>query len=81
MKSRGSLFAIYYGIHIKNYYNRGSGKIMGVEVEMEIFVDKEEVEANEFVQNVMGRAIAGAVSALKGVKDDWSEMEIKVRRK
>ena len=49
-------------------------------VEVKIFVDKEEVEANEFVQNVMGRAIAGAVSALKGVKEDWSEMVIKVRR-
>ncbi|MGB7533332.1 MAG: hypothetical protein WA977_10235 [Halobacteriota archaeon] len=54
---------------------------MGVEVEMEIFVDMEEVEANEFVQNVMGRAIAGAVSALKGVKENWEEIEIRVRRK
>ena len=54
---------------------------MGVEVEMEIFVDKEEVEANEFVQNMMGRAIAGAVSALKGVKENWEEIEIRVRRK
>jgi hypothetical protein len=54
---------------------------MGVEVEMEIFVDKEEVEANEFVQNVMGRAIAGAVSALKGVKEDWGEIEITVKRR
>jgi len=54
---------------------------MGVEVEMEISVDKEEVEANEFVQNVMGRAIAGAVSVLKGVKENWEEIEIRVRRK
>jgi len=54
---------------------------MGVEVEMEISVDKEEVEANEFVQNVMGRAIAGAVSALKGVEENWEEIEIRVRRK
>ncbi|HID20478.1 MAG TPA: hypothetical protein EYP28_06050 [Methanophagales archaeon] len=52
-----------------------------VEVEMEIFVDGEEVGANEFVQNVMGRAIAGAVSALKGVKGDWKEIGIKVKRK
>ena len=52
-----------------------------MEVEVEIFVDKEEIGANEFVQNVMGRAIAGAVSALKGVKEDWNEMEIKVKRK
>ena len=46
-----------------------------------IFVDKEEIEAIEFVQNVVGKAIAGAVSALKGVKEDWGEIEIKVRRK
>ncbi len=52
---------------------------MGVEVE--IFVDKEEMGANEFVQNVIGKAIAGAVSALKGVKEDWKEIEIRVRRK
>jgi len=50
-------------------------------VEVEIFVDKEEVGANEFVQNVMGKAIAGAVSALKGVKEDWKEIEVRVRRK
>ena len=52
-----------------------------MEVKVEIYVDKEEIGANEFVQNVMGRAIAGAVSALKGVKEDWKEIEIKVRQK
>ena len=52
-----------------------------MEVKVEIYVDKEEIGANEFVQNVMGRAIAGAVSALKGVKEDWKEIEIKVRKK
>jgi hypothetical protein len=36
-----------------------------------MFVDKEEIEAIEFVQNVIEKAIAGAVSALKGVKEDW----------
>ena len=34
-------------------------------------MDKEEIEAIEFVQNVIGKAIASAVSALKGVKEDW----------
>lgn len=34
-------------------------------------MDKKEVGANEFVQNVIGKAIASAVSALKGVKEDW----------
>jgi len=50
-------------------------------VEVEIFVDNEEIGANEFVQNVMGKAIVGAFSALKGVKEDWKEVEIKVKRK
>jgi len=52
-----------------------------MEVEVEIVVDKEEIVVNEFVQNVIGRAIAGAVSVLKGVNEEWGEMEIKVRRK
>ncbi|GAH34987.1 unnamed protein product [marine sediment metagenome] len=52
-----------------------------MEVEVEIVVDKEEIVVNEFVQNVIGRAIAGAVSVLKGVNEEWGEIEIKVRRK
>ncbi len=52
-----------------------------MEVEVEIFVDKEEIGANEFVQNVIGKAVVGAVSALKGVKEGWNEVEIKVKRK
>jgi hypothetical protein len=52
-----------------------------LEVEMEINVDEEEIETNEFVQNVIGRAIVGAVSALKGVKENWKEIEITVKRK
>nr|CBH36815.1 hypothetical protein BSM_02920 [uncultured archaeon] len=55
--------------------------MMTVNVEMEIFVDGEEIDTNEFVQNVMGRAIAGAISALKGVTDDWQEIGVKVKRK
>ena len=34
-------------------------------------MDKEEIKAIEFVQNVIGKAIASAVSALKGVKEDY----------
>ena len=54
---------------------------MEEDVEVEIVMDKEEIDVNEFVQNVMGRAIAGAVSVLKGVKEDWTEIEIRVKRK
>ncbi len=52
-----------------------------VEVEVAILVDGEEVEANEFVQTLIGRAVAGAVSALKGVKEEWEELEVRVKRR
>ena len=54
---------------------------MKEKIEVEIVVDEEKIEANEFVQNVIGKVIAGAVSALKGVKEDWKEIEIRVMRK
>jgi hypothetical protein len=53
---------------------------MDEKVELEITVDEEEIDANEFVQNVIGKAIAGAVSALKGVKEEWTKIEVTVKR-
>ena len=53
---------------------------MKEKMEVEIVVDEDEIEANEFVQNVIGKSIAGAVSALKGVKEDWKEIAVTVKR-
>lgn len=53
---------------------------MEEDVDLVIMVDKEEIEVNEFVQNVIGRAIVGAVSALKGVNEDWEEIAVTVKR-
>ncbi|RCV64724.1 hypothetical protein C5S53_07390 [Methanophagales archaeon] len=55
--------------------------MMTENVEMEIFVDGEDIDTKEFVQNVIGRAIVGAVSTLRGVSDDWQEIDVKVKRK
>ena len=49
-------------------------------VQVQIVVDKKEIETNEFVQNVIGKAIAGAVSVLKGVDEDWKKIEVTVQR-
>ena len=56
------------------------GRKMEEKVELKIVVDEEEIEANEFVQTVIGKVIAGAVSALKGVKEDWERIEVTVKR-
>jgi len=54
---------------------------MEKDVEIRLIVDNDEIEVNLFVQNVIGKAIVGAVSALKGVKEDWTEIEVRVRRR
>ena len=47
---------------------------------VEIRIDGEEIEVNRFVQEMIGNAIAGAISALKGVRMDWNELKITVNR-
>ena len=49
-------------------------------LQVKIVVDKKGIETNEFVQNVIGKAIAGAVSVLKGVNEDWEKIEVTVQR-
>jgi len=49
-------------------------------VDLKIVVDGEEVDVNEFVQNIIGRAIVGSVCVLKGVKEDWAEIAVTVKR-
>ncbi len=45
----------------------------------EIYVDDRHIEINEFVQEIIGRTIAGAVSALKGVDErNWKKIEVRV---
>jgi hypothetical protein len=53
---------------------------MEEDVDLVILVDGEEIDANMFVQNVIGKAIVGAISALKGVKEDWEEIAVTVKR-
>lgn len=44
-------------------------------------MDNEEIKLNEFVQSIIGNAISGAISSLQGVKENWEEIEIKIKRK
>ncbi|MCW3138362.1 MAG: hypothetical protein OCU20_09935 [Methanophagales archaeon] len=50
------------------------------EIEVDIRIDGEEIEVNRFVQDMIGNAIAGAISSLKGVRRDWDELKITVKR-
>ncbi|WP_455277538.1 hypothetical protein [[Eubacterium] cellulosolvens] len=43
-------------------------------------VDGEEITLNKFVVNVLSGSISGAISSLKGINENWKEIEIKVER-
>jgi hypothetical protein len=51
-----------------------------VVLDVRVFVDGEEIRLNEFVVKILGGTIVGAVSSLRGVKEDWKEIKIEVRR-
>ena len=44
-----------------------------------LLVDGEEIKINEFVEDFFGKTLQGAVSALKEVKSDWKELDIKLK--
>ena len=53
---------------------------MDEDVDLKIVVDGKEIAVKEFVQNIIGRAIVSSVCVLKGVNEDWDEMELTVRK-
>jgi hypothetical protein len=49
-------------------------------LDVRLLVDGEEISLNKFVVKILGGTIVGAVSALRGVREDWREIKIEVRR-
>jgi hypothetical protein len=51
-----------------------------MQMDVRLIVDGKEIGLNEFVTKILGGAIVGAVATLKGVKEDWKEIDIKIKR-
>ena len=47
---------------------------------VELLVDGEAVDLNEFVERVLGGTVVGAVTSLRGIKKDWAMIEIRVKK-
>ena len=47
---------------------------------VELLVDGEAVDLNEFVEKILCGTVVGAVSSLRGVKKDWAKIEIRVKK-
>jgi hypothetical protein len=47
---------------------------------MKLLVDGKEIPFNEFVEKMLSGTIVGAVTSLKGIKEDWKKIEIEISR-
>lgn len=49
-------------------------------MKVKLFVDGKEIPLNEFVNNIIGEIIVGAVKTLKGVNEDWNIINIEIKK-
>ena len=47
---------------------------------MKLRVDGEEIPLNEFVEKIISGSVIGAVTSLKGIKEDWKKIEIEISK-
>lgn len=49
-------------------------------MDVKLIVDGEEISLNKFVVKILGGTIVGAVSSLRGFKENWKNIKIEVKR-
>ena len=47
---------------------------------MKLLIDGKEIPLNEFVEKILSGTIVGAVTALRGIKEDWKKIEIEISK-
>jgi len=47
---------------------------------LKLKVDGKEIPLNEFVEKIMIGTVTGAVTSLRGIKDDWKRLEIEIEK-
>lgn len=52
----------------------------GERMVMKLKVDGKDIPLNDFVEKILSSTFVGAVTSLKGVKEDWKKIEIELSR-
>jgi hypothetical protein len=47
-------------------------------MDMKLRVDGKEIPLNEFVAKILGGTVVGAVTSLRGIKEDWKKIDIEI---
>ena len=49
-------------------------------MELKLAIDGKEIPLNEFVNKILAGTIVGAVTSLRGVREDWKKIEIEITK-
>jgi hypothetical protein len=49
-------------------------------VSLKLKIDGKEIPLNEFVEKILNGTITGAITSLRGIKDDWTKIEIEIEK-
>jgi hypothetical protein len=47
---------------------------------LKLKVDGKEIPLNEFVEKILRGTLIGAVTSLRGIKEDWEKIEIDIQQ-
>jgi hypothetical protein len=47
-------------------------------LELKLAIDGKEIPLNEFVNKILAGTMVGAVTSLRGVKEDWKKIEVEI---
>jgi hypothetical protein len=50
----------------------------GEDMGLKLVVDGKEIPLNEFVEKILNGTIVGAVTSLRGIKENWKKIEIEI---
>jgi len=49
-------------------------------METKLLIDGKEIPLNEFVSKIIGGTVVGAVTSLRGIKEDWKKIEVEISK-
>jgi hypothetical protein len=49
-------------------------------MKLRLIIDDKEIFLNDFVNNILGNMIIGAVMTLKGVNENWRNIKIEIEK-
>lgn len=47
---------------------------------LKLKVDGKEIPLNEFVEKILNGMIVGAITSLRGIREDWKKIEVEITK-